>query len=61
MAVALPVLEAADHLLGGAPESVEQIAGAVGFTPAGYRRHFRARLGISPAAYRQRFRAERAA
>jgi AraC family transcriptional activator FtrA len=50
----LPMLEA------GA-ESVEQVAAAVGFTPAGYRRHFRSRLGISPAAYRQRFRAERAA
>ena len=36
-------------------------ADAVGFTPAGYRRHFRARLGISPAAYRQRFRAARPA
>ena len=42
-------------------ESVEQVAAAVGFTPAGYRRHFRARLGISPAAYRQRFRTARAA
>ena len=49
----LPLLES-----GGA--SVEEIAGAVGFTPAGYRRHFRARLGISPSAYRQRFRAARA-
>ena len=29
--------------------------------PAGYRRHFRARLGISPSAYRQRFRAARPA
>jgi AraC family transcriptional activator FtrA len=37
--------------------SVEEIAAAVGFTPAGYRRHFRARMGISPSAYRQRFRA----
>ena len=50
----LPLLES-----GGA--SVEEIAGAVGFTPAGYRRHFRARLGISPSAYRQRFRAARPA
>jgi AraC family transcriptional regulator, transcriptional activator FtrA len=50
----LPMLE-----LGA--ESVETVAGAVGFTPAGYRRHFRARLGISPAAYRQRFRAARPA
>jgi AraC family transcriptional activator FtrA len=37
--------------------SVEDVAGAVGFTPAGYRRHFRAQVGISPSAYRQRFRA----
>ena len=50
----LPLLES-----GGA--SVEAIADAVGFTPAGYRRHFRARLGISPSAYRQRFRAARPA
>ena len=50
----LPLLEA------GA-DSVEGVAGAVGFTPAGYRRHFRARMGISPAAYRQRFRAANAA
>jgi AraC family transcriptional activator FtrA len=48
----LPLLEAGD-----AP--VEEVAGAVGLTPAGYRRHFRARLGISPSAYRQRFRAAR--
>ena len=45
----LPLLEAGD--------GVEDVAGAVGFTPAGYRRHFRSRLGISPSAYRQRFRA----
>ena len=38
---------------------VEDVAGAVGFTPAGYRRHFRARLGITPSAYRLRFRAAR--
>ena len=50
----LPMLEA------GA-DSVEAVADAVGFTPAGYRRHFRARMGISPAAYRLRFRAARAA
>jgi len=50
----LPMLES------GAP-SVEDVAGAVGFTPAGFRRHFRARLGISPSAYRQRFRAARPA
>jgi AraC family transcriptional activator FtrA len=37
--------------------SVEDVAGAVGFTPAGFRRHFRARLGISPSDYRRRFRA----
>ena len=46
----LPMLE-----LGA--DGIETVAGAVGFTPAGYRRHFRTRLGISPAAYRQRFRA----
>jgi len=50
----LPMLES------GGP-SVEDVAGAVGFTPAGFRRHFRARLGISPSAYRQRFRAARPA
>ena len=54
-------VQASLPMLESGAESVEQIAGAVGFTPAGYRRHFRARLGISPAAYRQRFRAERAA
>jgi len=51
-----------EMLEAGAP--VEDVADAVGFTPAGYRRHFRARLGISPSAYRQRFltaRADRAA
>jgi AraC family transcriptional activator FtrA len=46
----LPLLEADSR-------SVEEVAGAVGFTPAGYRRHFRARMGISPSAYRRRFRA----
>jgi AraC family transcriptional activator FtrA len=50
----LPLLES------GGP-SVEDVADAVGFTPAGFRRHFRARLGISPSAYRQRFRAARPA
>jgi AraC family transcriptional activator FtrA len=50
----LPLLEADGR-------SVEEIAAAVGFTPAGYRRHFRARMGISPSAYRRRFRAGRAA
>ena len=54
-------VQASLPMLESGAESVEQVAGAVGFTPAGYRRHFRARLGISPAAYRQRFRAERAA
>src|SRR4051794_14637958 len=48
-------------LLESAGPSVEDVAGAVGFTPAGFRRHFRARLGISPSAYRQRFRAARPA
>src|SRR5215218_9382925 len=43
-----------EMLEAGAP--VEDVADAVGFTPAGYRRHFRARLGVSPSAYRQRFR-----
>ena len=37
--------------------SVEAVAGAVGFTPAGFRRHFRSRMGISPSDYRRRFRA----
>ena len=46
-----------EMLEAGAP--VEDVAGAVGFTPAGYRRHFRARLGITPSAYRLRFRAAR--
>ena len=54
-------VQASLPMLESGAESVEQVAGAVGFTPAGYRRHFRARLGISPAAYRQRFRAARPA
>jgi AraC family transcriptional activator FtrA len=54
-------VQASLPLLESGAESVEAVAGAVGFTPAGYRRHFRARLGISPAAYRQRFRAARPA
>ena len=37
--------------------SVEAVAGAVGLTPAGFRRHFRSRMGISPSDYRRRFRA----
>ena len=54
-------VQASLPLLESGAEPVEDIAGAVGFTPAGFRRHFRARLGISPAAYRQRFRAARPA
>jgi AraC family transcriptional regulator, transcriptional activator FtrA len=54
-------VQASLPMLESGAESVEEIAGAVGFTPAGFRRHFRARLGISPAAYRQRFRAARPA
>jgi AraC family transcriptional activator FtrA len=54
-------VQASLPMLESGAESVEAVAGAVGFTPAGYRRHFRARLGISPAAYRQRFRAARPA
>jgi AraC family transcriptional activator FtrA len=54
-------VQASLPLLESGAEPVEDVAGAVGFTPAGFRRHFRARLGISPAAYRQRFRAERPA
>jgi len=52
-------VQASLPLLESGAQSVEAVAGEVGFTPAGYRRHFRARLGISPAAYRQRFRAAR--
>jgi AraC family transcriptional activator FtrA len=54
-------VQASLSLLEAGGGSVEDVAGAVGFTPAGFRRHFRARLGISPAAYRQRFRAARPA
>jgi AraC family transcriptional activator FtrA len=54
-------VQASLPMLESGAESVEAVADAVGFTPAGYRRHFRARLGISPAAYRQRFRAARPA
>jgi len=54
-------VQASLPLLESGAEPVEDVAGAVGFTPAGFRRHFRARLGISPAAYRQRFRAARPA
>ena len=54
-------VQASLPMLESGAESVEAVADAVGFTPAGYRRHFRARMGISPAAYRQRFRAARAA
>jgi AraC family transcriptional activator FtrA len=54
-------VQASLPMLESGAESVEAVAGAVGFTPAGYRRHFRARMGISPAAYRQRFRAARPA
>ena len=46
----LPLLEAGE-------EPVEAVAAAVGFTPAGFRRHFRAQLGVSPSDYRRRFRA----
>src|SRR5688500_11368887 len=54
-------VQASLPMLESGAEGVEAVADAVGFTPAGYRRHFRARLGISPAAYRQRFRAARPA
>ncbi len=54
-------VEASLAMLEAGAQSVEAVAAAVGLTPAGYRRHFRARMGISPAAYRQRFRAARAA
>ena len=54
-------VQASLPMLESGADSVEAVADAVGFTPAGYRRHFRARLGISPAAYRQRFRAARPA
>ena len=54
-------VQASLPLLESGAEPVEDVAGAVGFTPAGFRRHFRTRLGISPAAYRQRFRAARPA
>src|SRR5688500_2197138 len=54
-------VQASLPMLESGAESVEAVAGAVGFTPAGYRRQFRARLGISPAVYRQRFRAARPA
>ncbi len=54
-------VQASLSMLEAGAESVESVAGSVGFTPAGYRRHFRARMGISPAAYRQRFRAARPA
>ena len=54
-------VQASLPMLESGADSVEAVADAVGFTPAGYRRHFRARMGISPAAYRQRFRAARAA
>ena len=54
-------VQASLAMLESGTDSVEDVAGAVGFTPAGYRRHFRIRMGISPAAYRQRFRAARAA
>ena len=54
-------VQASLALLEAGRPSVEEVAAAVGFTPAGYRRHFRARLGISPSAYRQRFLAARPA
>ena len=54
-------VQASLPLLESGAQSVEEVAGAVGLTPAGFRRHFRARLGISPAAYRQRVRAARPA
>jgi AraC family transcriptional regulator, transcriptional activator FtrA len=34
---------------------IESIAQAVGFTPANYRKHFRAQIGVSPLAYRREF------
>jgi AraC family transcriptional activator FtrA len=52
-------VQASLPLLESDARSVEAVADAVGLTPAGFRRHFRARLGISPSAYRQRFRAGR--
>jgi AraC family transcriptional activator FtrA len=43
------LLEAAEH-------PIDNVAGRVGLTAAGFRHHFRATMGVSPSAYRRQFR-----
>jgi AraC family transcriptional activator FtrA len=54
-------IEASLPLIEGDDRSIEQIAELLGFSPAGYRRHFQAVRGLSPSTYRRRFRHTRAA
>jgi AraC family transcriptional activator FtrA len=54
-------IEASLPLLESASTSIERVAELVGFTPAGYRRHFQALRGVSPSSYRRQFASARAA
>jgi AraC family transcriptional activator FtrA len=49
-------IESSLALLESDARPVEDVAAAVGLSPAGFRRHFRAHLEISPSAYRRQFR-----
>jgi AraC family transcriptional regulator, transcriptional activator FtrA len=54
-------IEASLPLLESESTSIERVAELVGFSPAGYRRHFQAVRGLSPSSYRRRFASAREA
>lgn len=49
-------VRAGAELLETADCSVEEVAGRVGLTTAGFRHHFRGVMGVSPSTYRRQFR-----
>jgi AraC family transcriptional activator FtrA len=54
-------IEASLPLLESEGTSIERVAELVGFSPAGYRRHFQALRGLTPSSYRRQFASARAA
>jgi AraC family transcriptional regulator, transcriptional activator FtrA len=54
-------IEASLPLLESESTSIERVAELVGFSPAGYRRHFQALRGVPPSSYRRQFASARAA
>ncbi|MER7468231.1 helix-turn-helix domain-containing protein [Streptomyces sp. NPDC097981] len=49
-------IRAGAALLESADYPIDVVAGRVGLTVAGFRRHFRERMGVSPSTYRRQFR-----